>query len=79
METTGGMIADLIARGERIRDNALLKGDHGRSKCQEFQQIRVFDTDKPQRHIEKPIVNLSQTLSQTCRKDQYNTAIRYSR
>ncbi len=44
-ETTGGMIADLFARGERIRDNASLKDDHGQDKCQEFQLFRVFGTD----------------------------------
>ncbi len=45
-ETTGGMIADLIARGERKRENPSLKSDHGQNKCQEFQLIRVFGTDK---------------------------------
>jgi hypothetical protein len=44
-ETTGGTIADLIARCEWIQDNASLKHDHGQSKCQEFQLIRVFGTD----------------------------------
>jgi hypothetical protein len=41
----GGMISDLIARGERKRDNPWLKSDYGRNKCQELQLIRVFGTD----------------------------------
>ncbi len=40
------MIADLIARVERIQENASLKDDHGQSKCQEFQLIQVFGTDR---------------------------------
>ena len=46
----GGMIGDLIARGERIRDNPSLKDDHGWSKCQGFQLIRVFGTDRAMHH-----------------------------
>jgi hypothetical protein len=45
IETMGGMIGNLIASGERIRDNLSLKGDYGQSKCQELQLIRVFGTD----------------------------------
>ena len=44
------MIADLIARVERIQENASLKDDHGQSKCQEFQLIQVFGTDKYTRY-----------------------------
>ncbi len=40
------MIADLIARVERIQENESLKDDHGQSKCQEFQLIQVFGTDR---------------------------------
>jgi hypothetical protein len=43
-ETTGGMISDLMLRGEPIRDPPSLKGDQGRSQCQGFQLIRVFGT-----------------------------------
>jgi hypothetical protein len=43
----GGMIGNLIASGGRLRDNPSLKGDHGQSKCQALQLIRVFGTDSP--------------------------------
>src|SRR5262245_14225578 len=46
IETMGGMIRDLLARGGRIWDNPSLKGDHGQSKCQALQPIRVFGTDR---------------------------------
>jgi hypothetical protein len=46
IETMGGMIGNLIASGGRIQDNPLLKGDHGQSKCQALQLIRVFGTDR---------------------------------
>jgi hypothetical protein len=49
IETTRGMIGDLIAKGEWIREQALCKGDHGRGKCQEFQLIRVFGIHKFER------------------------------
>jgi hypothetical protein len=49
-ETTGGMIADLLARCEQIQDNASLKNDYDQTKCQEFQLIRVFGTDREVRH-----------------------------
>jgi hypothetical protein len=42
----GGMIGDLISSGERIRENPPLKGGHDQIKCQEFQLIRVFGTDR---------------------------------
>ena len=48
IETTRGMIRDLMATGERIRETALLKGDHGQDKCQEFQLIRTIGTDNYQ-------------------------------
>jgi hypothetical protein len=45
-DTMGGVIRDLISKGERKRDNLSLKSDHGWSKCQEVQLIRVFGTDR---------------------------------
>jgi hypothetical protein len=45
LETMGGMIGNLIASGEQIREKPSLKGDHDRRKCQDFQLIRVFGTD----------------------------------
>jgi hypothetical protein len=45
-ETTGGMSADLLARGERIRDKASLNNDDVQRKCQEVQLIRVFGRDR---------------------------------
>jgi hypothetical protein len=46
IETTRGVIGDLITRGEQIQEMALSKDDHGRGKCQEFQPIRIFGTHK---------------------------------
>src|SRR5688572_27138632 len=48
IETTRDMIGDLIARGERIRETLLLKGGHAQCKCQEFQLLWIFGTDKGQ-------------------------------
>jgi hypothetical protein len=45
IETTGGMIGDLILRGEQVGEHPSLKSDHDRSTCQAFQLIRVFGTD----------------------------------
>jgi hypothetical protein len=42
----GGMMGNLIASGEPIRDKPSLKRDHGQSECQELQLIRVFGTDR---------------------------------
>ena len=46
IETTQGMIGDLITRGRRRQEAASLKGDQGRCKCQAFQLIWVFGTDR---------------------------------
>jgi predicted RNase H-like HicB family nuclease len=45
-EMTRDMIGDLQARGEQLRHTTSLKDDHGRGKCQIFQLIRVFGTDR---------------------------------
>ena len=46
IETTRGMISDLIARGEWIRERARCKGEHSRGECQEFQLLQVFGTHR---------------------------------
>jgi hypothetical protein len=53
----GGMIGDLISSDERIRENPPLKDGHDQIKCQEFQLIRVFVTDRSRHHLFSDIPN----------------------
>jgi hypothetical protein len=46
IETTGGMIGDLILSGEQLGENPPLKGGQEQIKCQAFQLIRVFGTHR---------------------------------
>ncbi len=50
---TGGRISDLIASGEPIRGKPSLTDDHGQSKGQELQLIRVFGTDRSGEDLDK--------------------------
>ena len=54
IETTRGMIGDLLLSGEQLRDDPSLKGAHGRDECQAFQLIRVFGTHNLLNRLQRP-------------------------
>jgi hypothetical protein len=43
---TGGSIGNLITMEEQESATHVIKDEHPRSKCQEFQKVQVFRKDK---------------------------------